>query len=390
MGLPYTFGRLGYAPGITILTLFGILTFYSGILLWRLHMSFPSGITYGDLAEAVAGRPWKYILYAFVYCYFSLCMASYLLTVARSLQTMFWMYDVCLYWYALAALGFVIPLCQLRTLHLVSYAGFVSILMILLVIMIIVFDAYATWGDRAAEDVKISVVGQEDWQTSFASLTNLVFAYGGQGLYLEVMAEMKNPADFKKSLYCISSSIVIFYLWSSISLYFRYGDATKSDTLYNLEGGALKTVASLLMYVHVCVSFCLISQIINRAIHVRIAHTSVNKGDRTEKLQWFAITVTTSILAFLVANVIPFFSDLNGIISALCTGPLTYGFPALLYTIAATKAGRKISIPEWILHILMMIIAVGFCSVGTVTNVMKLIDDWSTFGGPFSCILDSE
>ena len=63
--------------------------------------------------------------------------------------------------------------------------------------------------------------------------------------YLETMAEMRNPADFKKSLIVFSVTIVVVYLWSALSLYFRYGQTVYSSTLYNLDGGPLKTAASL-------------------------------------------------------------------------------------------------------------------------------------------------
>ena len=83
--------------------------------------------------------------------------------------------------------------------------------------------------------------------------------------YLETMAEMRNPADFKKSLIVFSVTIVVVYLCSALSLYFRYGQTVYSSTLYNLDGGPLKTAASLFMFIHVAISYCLNSQEIGRA-----------------------------------------------------------------------------------------------------------------------------
>jgi len=390
MGLPYTFSKLGWLVGSIILLFFGVLTWYSGFLLWRLHMTYPSGITYGDMAEAVSGKTLKWVAFVIVYVYFFLKIANYLLVTGRSLQTLFWMYDVCLYYCLVGCLVVLIPLVQLKTLHQVSYVGALSVIMIIATVLCLMGDAYATWGERQAENVQTIIVGADGFGGSFAAITNLVFAYGGQNLYLETMAEMRNPADFKKSLIVFSVTIVVVYLWSALSLYFRYGQTVYSSTLYNLDGGPLKTAASLFMFIHVAISYCLNSQVFNRALHVRLLPHSVNRGDWVESMHWLCISLCTVALTWLVANVIPFFSDLQGIITSFCTGPTTYGLPALMYILACRKEGKKIPLFEMIVMCFMMFIAVLFVAVGGVTNTMKLIGDWSTFGAPFACILGSE
>ena len=56
LALPYTFAKVGYAVGTGLLVLFMAMSVYAGLLLHRLHMMYPEGITYGDLAGAVARR----------------------------------------------------------------------------------------------------------------------------------------------------------------------------------------------------------------------------------------------------------------------------------------------------------------------------------------------
>ena len=391
MSLPKDFADIGYIPGVLILAVFGALTFFSGILLWRMHMTYPSGITYGNLADAIGGVHLKRTLFCFVFGYFAFVLVIYIKNVAIALQNIFWMFDVCRYWFALAALGILIPLCQLRTLHSVSFAGMVSMLMIILVVCMLTFDAYATWDDRIKEEVVVAPVINPGFTTYLSTLIDLVFAYGGQGLYLEVMAEMKNPVDFKKSLYFISSSMVVFYLWSATSLYLRYGHFSQGSILYTIRGSAFKSVASVFFFVHVCISFCLIAQVVNRALHVRIAPKSVNKGDRTETIQWFCISVCTAVAAWLVCMIVPFITDIQNIISAVCTGPLTYFFPAFLYVLSCRKQGHAISkVWEWPILAFMMVIGVVFASAGTVTSFMTFADNLRTeHAHPFSCIMHS-
>ena len=55
MALPWALARLGWVIGLVLILVVALLCLYSGILLWRLHLAYPYGITYGNLAEAVCG-----------------------------------------------------------------------------------------------------------------------------------------------------------------------------------------------------------------------------------------------------------------------------------------------------------------------------------------------
>ena len=74
-----------------------MLNLYSGVLLWRLHLLYPIGVTYGDLAGAVGGLPARAAVFAVAYCYFFALQIVYLLTAAECLQVaLFWL-ERCLY-----------------------------------------------------------------------------------------------------------------------------------------------------------------------------------------------------------------------------------------------------------------------------------------------------
>ena len=135
-------------------------------------------------------------------------------------------------------------------------------------------------------------------------MTTAIFSFGGQGLYLETMAEMKNVNHFGRSLYTVTAFMLGFYLLTATTLYFRYGADVPSYILYKLSDGPMKTTAGLMMFLHVLVSYVITAQIINRAIHVRLAPTVVNRGDSVEVLQWLAISSATTLLAWLVANAV--------------------------------------------------------------------------------------
>lgn len=393
VNLPETFNRMGWAVGLTVLFIFGLLTAYAGLLLWRLHMTYTDGVTYGNLADNVGGKLLMWVAFVVVYTHFFMKMANYLLAAAKAVQAALWMFDICFYYATLGTLAFLLPLCQLRTLHQISFAGAFSVTMISVTILLLLVQAYATWNEIEAEGVQYNALpsqtGTAGFLSAFSAMTSLVFAYGGQGMYLETMSEMRNPKEFPKALSCFMTLIIAFYLWSSLSLYFRYGDQCYQYVIFNMGDGAMKTVASVCMFLHVLVSFCLNSQLLTRALHVRIWPTSVNANDKKEALQWLLISAVTVSGSWLVANAIPFFSDLEGLISSICVGPTTFGFPALFYLLACRKNEKKVPWYEMITCIVMIFIAVFFVLVGTSVDIYQIIENVHAFGAPFTCILGS-
>ncbi|QDZ17624.1 transmembrane amino acid transporter [Chloropicon primus] len=393
VGLPETFTRMGWAIGLLILISFGLLTAYSGLLLWRLHMTYDSGVTFGNLAHSVSGRVMMWVTWVIVYSHFFLKMANYLLAAAKAIQSALWMYKICLYYATVASLAFLLPLCQIRTLHEISYAGLFSVLMISTTIMLLLIRAYSTWGDRESEGVTYNALplesGPRGFLSAFSAMGSLVFAYGGQGMYLETMSEMKNPKDFPKALSVFMTLIILIYVWSSTSLYFRYGDTSYGYVIFNMGNNAMQTAASTCMVLHVFVSFCLNSQLLTRAIQVRLFPSNVSANNKKEALQWLCISTCTVLSSWLVSNAIPFFSDMEAIISSLCVGPTTFGFPALFYLLACRRNGKVVPLWERALCYCMILIAIFFVTVGTGVDIYTIIENAGTYGRPFTCIVGS-
>ena len=117
----------------------------------------------------------------------------------------------------------------------------------------------------------------------------------------------------------------------------------------------------------------------------------------TEKRQWFVITSSLLLLSWFIANAVPFFGNLMGIIGATTTAPLTFGVPALLVWIAAKAPDQDQSVGgqrfvhtfEWPLLIFLMCLSIFLCTMGLYANTIDLLEAWQNMGRPFSCIISS-
>jgi len=206
---------------------------------------------------------------------------------------------------------------------------------------------------------------------AFSASTAAVFAFGGQGLYLETCAEMKDARDFRFSLLVTSAVILCCYMVTTLTIYFTFGEDVKPNAMDMLSPGALSTrVASGAMFLHVLVSYLLANQVICRAAHTRIAPQSVNKGGQREALEWLGITSFALALSFIWAVAVPDLSSLMGIIGSLTTAPLSFGFPAWFYLRWAK--GSMISIWERGALGIMIVTSVFLLVAGTAVNIVKL------------------
>jgi len=77
-------------------------------------------------------------------------LGDYQIVVARSVQGMFWQYDVCRPIAGLIGSAVMLPCCQLRTLHKVSYLSVVSFLTIVAVVAVCTHDLIAEGRDETA------------------------------------------------------------------------------------------------------------------------------------------------------------------------------------------------------------------------------------------------
>mmetsp|Transcript_6195 Transcript_6195/g.11006 ORF Transcript_6195/g.11006 Transcript_6195/m.11006 type:complete len:479 (-) Transcript_6195:63-1499(-) len=404
LALPHTFAIVGVPLGVATLIIFSFLGAYSGLLLYRLQAWFPQGITYGDCAFEVLGRTGQQIVFGFIYIAFFGNLAIYILVCAETLQNLFYDHlEWCKWWYTLGTVLFLLPFCQLRTLHHVSYVASASAVAIFLALATVLLTTFTD--DRVTsltdQRLDIELANRNDGGAGgdelsllkvIASISTAVFAFGGQGLYFETMAEMRQPDHFPRSVVVTTALILAVYLIVSVSCTYVYGTHVEGNILFALPNGPAKRFAAFLLFFHVCISYVLAQQVIGRAIHVRITHHEViDSGSKLERQQWFCISASLLLLSFFIANGIPFFSSLMGLVGAISTAPLTFGFPAYM-TWSAWNGKRKLrrqdlklSKLELPLLLLFIVFAAFFAIAGSITSVLEMVEKWNTLGYPFEC-----
>ena len=99
------------------------------------------------------------------------------------------------------------------------------------------------------------------------------------------------------------------------------------------------------------------------------------------RVHWAVLTTVVTAAAWLVANAVPFFSDLVGLIGGLTQAPLSLLLPTVLY--------RRIARPLGPVHGVTTLLIVAAASLlvlyGTSSALSKIALDWTSSGQPFAC-----
>lgn len=70
-----------------------------------------------------------------------------------------------------------------------------------------------------------------DLYHGFAAVCNIVFAFCGHAAFFGLMAELKDPRDFTKSLCLLQTADISLYLVAAVVIYRFAGDAVTSPAL---------------------------------------------------------------------------------------------------------------------------------------------------------------
>lgn len=390
--------QLGWVPTIIFLVAMAPVSIYSALLMSRTRAMLQEQLgtqplTLGEGARLVSGTDQAALLiYFVVYGLFGfLGNASYLLVLGESLQGVLYQYELCLPSAVWVSCCCVAPLAvSVRHLADSVWLCFGNLFLILAVLGIVmaaqahegpVPDSQTFW---FAEDLS--------FLTLFGAMTNIVYSYTGHWLYFEMMAEMTTPEHFPR-VFLINAPLQIFlYLTVACWGYYFAGNKAQGFFLDNLAVGSSFQAASALLFVHVVIAFLIKNVVLCHYLHGLLSRRVEDSGGRS-RVEYAACALFLLGGSFLVANSIPFFSDLLGLIGGLLSGPVSFLLPMALFLRAtrmkasSTNSLGGVQSVDGVLITLIGVFILLTMVVGTYNVLVNIVSDTSMYGLPFSCKL---
>lgn len=149
---------------------------------------------------------------------------------------------------------------------------------------------------------------------------NISYTFIGQITLPSFIAEMKNPQDFPKALWAVTiCEIIVFGLVGSVVYAYTGTQYNTAPAFGSLGNEMYKKVSFSFMIPTLIFLGVLYASVSARFIFFRIFEGTRHKGNHTVVgwASWAGILAVTWIVAFIVAEVIPFFSDLLSLMSSL-------------------------------------------------------------------------
>ena len=149
---------------------------------------------------------------------------------------------------------------------------------------------------------------------------NISYTFIGQIVLPSFIAEMKNPNDFPKALWAVTiAEIIVFSLVGSVVYAYTGTQYNTAPAFGSLGNELYKKVSFSFMIPTLIFLGVLYASVSARFIFFRIFEGTRHKGSHTVVgwASWAGILAVTWIVAFIIAEVIPFFSDLLSLMSSL-------------------------------------------------------------------------
>ncbi|RYC55632.1 hypothetical protein CHU98_g10573 [Xylaria longipes] len=337
--VPFAIGTLGYGPGIGIFTAFGIISVYSGYLLWKVFMGvdsheFPAR-NYGDLAFRAWGTIARHVVNVLQAVALLLLLGQVTILFGQNISEMS-KYRIC---YVVCPLIFVVVgffLTQIRTLRsfgwLANFGFWFNILAI-----------FISMGATAHNPPNFSIATLGSVGITHAGLptTNLigsingllsgVLAFAGLQLFIEFMAEMRRPHDFLKGMFIAQAVIYTVYVVYGSFMYYYQGQYTFNPAYLGVSDYGWQTAGNTLTLLSGLIAAALYGNIgikvfyNNVLVDIFRAPLITSKGG---KIFYAAIVPVWWSIAFVIAAAIPAYVYFVSIISAAALLNLSYTIPA--------------------------------------------------------------
>ncbi|RFU80391.1 amino acid transporter, transmembrane [Trichoderma arundinaceum] len=387
LSLPSAFATLGMVAGVICSVGLGLLAIYTSDLVGMVKIKFPDVAHYADAGRLVAGRFGYELVGGMFALQLVLLVGSHCLTGTIAFLNITSNGACSLVFGVVSAIIlFILAIPpSFAELAILGYIDFVSIVLAIGITMI------AT-GIKASDSVGgLSSVPWSAWPKedlsfadAFIAITNIVFAYSFSICQFSFMDEMHTPTDYKKSIWALGLIEIAIYTITGGVIYAFVGPDVKSPALLS-AGNLISKIAFGVGLPVIFISGSINSTVVGRFIHGRIFKNSVTKYINTPTgwATWIGLIAVITVIAWVIAEAIPFFSDLLSISSSLFISGFTYYFPAIFWFMLLREGSvfEKKNLVHLVLSSISMIVGLVVLVGGTYASVVDIVS--STSVAPF-------
>ncbi|KAI0821377.1 transmembrane amino acid transporter protein-domain-containing protein [Irpex lacteus] len=397
MSFPWSFSVLGMAPGIIVTIAVAASVQYTSLILWRYCLKHPEIRDVCDIGRQLFGG--SQMAYNITAVFFLLnntfIQGLHCLVGAKLLNTLTNGNAACTVVWSVVTAVICFFVSLPRPLSQMSILGtFSAITMGIAVLLAIIFAGIQDhpFGYIAGSEplvTRLPVPGTT-YVAGMSAFLNITYTFVGQITLPSFIAEMKNPKDFPKALWAVTIAEVIVFTLCGALMYHFVGNQYMTAPAFGSLQPVYKKIAFSFAIPTIIFLGSLYSSVSSRFIFFRLFKESKHRHSNTVIgwASWTGIVAVTWVLAFIIAEVIPFFSDMLSLMSSLFDGWFGFIFWGMAYLTIYPGAKRWAGpwrSAETLLNYAIIIFGFYILVAGSYASVKSIIID---FNGQtvFSCV----
>lgn len=372
LSTPYAAKEGGWF-GLLILVAFGVLSFYTGILLRRCLDSEPGLETYPDIGQAAFGTAGRIAVSVILYAELYACCIEYIILESDNLSSLFpnahlsfgGFYLNSHHLFALMTTLAVLPTCWLRDLTVLSYISAGGVIASILVVLCLFWVGLVDQVNIHSKGTPLNLA------TLPVAIGLYGYCYSGHAVFPNIYTSMAQPNQFPKVLITCFLICTAMYAGVAYMGYTMFGESTLSQFTLNMPQDLVATkIAVWTTVVNPFTKYALTISPVAMSLEELIPSNHL-------KSHIYAICIRTALVisTLLVGLAIPFFGLVMSLIGSLLTMLVTLILPCLCFlSILRGKATRL----QVALCVIIIVAGVVSSAIGSYSAILKIVESLSS------------
>lgn len=337
MSFPWSYGLLGLVPGLILTIVVAGIVLYTSLVVWEFCIRHPEVKDVCDVGQTLFWG-WRsawwftavmFILNnTFIMGFHCLVGAEYLNTVSRG--------GLCTIGFS-AIFAVVQFFCSMpRTFSVLARLATASaVFTFISVILATVFSAiedHPAGFDGTPVKVWASTPNTTTFVTGMSAFLNISYTFIGQITLPSFIAEMREPRDFPKALWAVTiAEVFVFSICGAVTYAYMGSNYVQAPAFASIGDRTYQYVSFSFMIPTMIFLGVLYASVSARFVFFNLFAGTKHMGSHTIVgwASWAGILAVLWIFAFIIAEVIPFFSDLLSLMSSLFDSFFGYVFSFL-------------------------------------------------------------
>jgi hypothetical protein len=187
---------------------------------------------------------------------------------------------------------------------------------------------------------------------------------------------MHTPSDYVKTLWWLGGSQIFIYTLTGSLIYLFVGQSVQSPALLSAGPLISRIVFGIALPV-IFISGSINTTVVSRYIHGKVFANSSTRYVNSPKgwATWLGLVFTVTILAWIIAEAIPIFSDILSISSSLFVSGLSYYIPPVLWFVLLKKGHwyEKHNLTAALCNLVVFSIGMIILGCGTYASIAELV-----------------